>query len=177
MALFLCCAMLFGTFAFAAESPAPQREPRPGRGGGRPSRGRGGGHLRQARQPRQGAQRLRRRGRHGREPGEIVHHGQYTEVENLTDTSPIEYKNGTVTIDAAEAGRYYYQGKLRKALMPWDIQISYTLDGAEIDPDDLGGASALAHRGHTYLHEQRLRQLLHRQLYAPDFRHPARRGG
>ena len=141
MALFLCCAMLFGTFAFAAESPAPSESPAP---------------EEEEAAPPEGAEeviygRLDNRGRArsayavvavtAEEPGEIVHHGQYTEVENLTDTSPIEYRNGTVTIDAAEAGRYYYQGKLRKALMPWDIQISYTLDGAEIDPDDLGGAS------------------------------------
>ena len=141
MALFLCCAMLFGPFAFAAESPAPSESPAP---------------EEEEAAPPEGAEeviygRLDNRGRArsayavvavtAGEPGEIVHHGQYTEVENLTDTSPIEYKNGTVTIDAAEAGRYYYQGKLRKALMPWDIQISYTLDGAEIDPDDLGGAS------------------------------------
>ena len=141
MALFLCCAMLFGTFAFAAESPAHSESPAP---------------EEEEAAPPEGAEeviygRLDNRGRArsayavvavtAGEPGEIVHHGQYTEVENLTDTSPIEYKNGTVTIDAAEAGRYYYQGKLRKALMPWDIQISYTLDGAEIDPDDLGGAS------------------------------------
>ena len=141
MALFLCCAMLFGTFAFAAESPAPSESPAP---------------EEEEAAPPEGAEeviygRLDNRGRArsayavvavtAGKPGEIVHHGQYTEVENLTDTSPIEYKNGTVTIDAAEAGLYYYQGKLRKALMPWDIQISYTLDGAEIDPDDLGGAS------------------------------------
>ena len=74
-------------------------------------------------------------------PGKITHHGQYTEVENLTDTSPIEYSNGTVTLEAERAGLYYYQGKLRKALMPWDIEITYKLDGKELDPDDLSGAS------------------------------------
>ena len=74
-------------------------------------------------------------------PGKISHHGQYTEVENLTDTSPIEYSNGTVTLEAERAGLYYYQGKLRKALMPWDIEITYKLDGKELDPDDLSGAS------------------------------------
>ncbi len=74
-------------------------------------------------------------------PGKITHHGQYTEVENLTDTSPIEYSNGTVTLEAERAGLYYYQGKLRKALMPWDIEITYKLDGKELNPDDLSGAS------------------------------------
>ena len=74
-------------------------------------------------------------------PGKISHHGQYTEVENLTDTSPIEYSNGTVTLEAERAGLYYYQGKLRKALMPWDIEITYKLNGKELDPDDLSGAS------------------------------------
>ena len=74
------------------------------------------------------------------EPGTVTHYGQYTEVENLTDTSPIEYSGGKVTLEAENSGLYYYQGKLRKALMPWDIQITYTLDGKEVDPDDLAGA-------------------------------------
>ena len=74
------------------------------------------------------------------EDGEITHYGRYTEVENLTDTSPIEYANGRVTLTAGE-GRYYYQGTLRSAELPWDIEITYTLNGAAISPDELGGRS------------------------------------
>lgn len=74
------------------------------------------------------------------EDGTATHYGSYTEVENLTDTSPIEYSGGKVTLDAG-AGRYYYQGTLRKAQMPWDIEISYKLDGKDIAPGELGGRS------------------------------------
>lgn len=75
------------------------------------------------------------------EPGAVTHYGAYTDVENLTDTSPISYSNGTVTLDAENSGLYYYQGTLRKAQMPWDIEITYTLDGQEVEADELSGAS------------------------------------
>lgn len=74
------------------------------------------------------------------EDGTVEHYGRYTDVENLTDTSPIEYRGGVVSL-TAPAGRYYYQGTLRSAKMPWDIEITYTLDGQEISPDELGGKS------------------------------------
>lgn len=74
------------------------------------------------------------------EGGTATHYGRYTAVSNLTDTSPIDYRSGIVTLEA-DAGRYYYQGTLRSAKMPWNIEISYTLNGSEIDPDELGGRS------------------------------------
>ena len=74
------------------------------------------------------------------EDGTATHYGRYTAVSNLTDTSPIDYRSGIVTLEA-DAGRYYYQGTLRSAKMPWNIEISYTLNGLEIDPDELGGRS------------------------------------
>ena len=74
------------------------------------------------------------------EDGTATHYGDYTQVENLTDTSPIEYENGEVRLTAGP-GRYYYQGTLTSAALPWDIEITYTLDGEEIDPADLGGKS------------------------------------
>ena len=70
----------------------------------------------------------------------MEHYGRYTAVSNLTDTSPIEYRGGVVSL-TAPAGRYYYQGTLRSAKMPWDIDITYTLDGQEIEPGELGGKS------------------------------------
>ena len=74
------------------------------------------------------------------EDGTATHYGRYTAVSNLTDTSPIDYRSGIVTLEA-DAGRYYYQGTLRSSKMPWNIEISYTLNGSEIDPDELGGRS------------------------------------
>ena len=74
------------------------------------------------------------------EEGTYTHYGRYTAVSNLTDTSPIEYTSGVVTL-TAPAGRYYYQGTLRRAKMPWDVEITYTLNGQEISPDELGGRS------------------------------------
>ena len=74
------------------------------------------------------------------EEGTVTHYGDYSAVENLTDTSPIEYADGEVTL-TAPAGRYYYQGELASAALPWEIEISYALDGREISPEELGGRS------------------------------------
>ena len=72
--------------------------------------------------------------------GTAIHHGEYTEVKNLTSAAPITYADGTVTLEVPE-GRSYYQGTLETTELPWLVEIRYTLDGAEIGPEDLGGQS------------------------------------
>ncbi|QTM98418.1 YhgE/Pip domain-containing protein [Sediminibacillus dalangtanensis] len=70
--------------------------------------------------------------------GKVVDHGTYTDLKNLTDLSPLEQKDGEVTIDAPE-GKFYYQGNMEGQSLPWDISITYLLDGKEIAPADLAG--------------------------------------
>ena len=147
MAFILCFTMVLGTFALAtpAETAAPEESAAPSESPAAEESGGSGapeeviyGRLDASGRPQSAYAVVALT---VDEPGTVTHYGQYTEVENLTDTSPIEYSGGKVTLEAEGSGRYYYQGTLRRALMPWDIEITYTLDGEEIRPRDLGGKS------------------------------------
>ncbi|WP_371069479.1 YhgE/Pip domain-containing protein [Sediminibacillus sp. JSM 1682029] len=70
--------------------------------------------------------------------GKVVDHGTYTDLKNLTDLSPLEQKDGEVTVDAPE-GKFYYQGNMEGQSLPWDVTITYLLDGKEIEPAELAG--------------------------------------
>lgn len=72
--------------------------------------------------------------------GTVTHYGDYSAVVNLSDTTPIGYADNTVTMDA-EPGRWYYEGTLAEVELPWDIEITYELDGKAISPEELGGKS------------------------------------
>ena len=72
--------------------------------------------------------------------GTVTHYGDYSSVVNLSDSTPISYSEGEVTLDAA-AGRSYYEGTLSEVELPWNIEISYKLDGKAVAPEELGGAS------------------------------------
>lgn len=69
---------------------------------------------------------------------QIVDHGNYESVKNLSSDAVIESRKGTVTVDA-KAGEFFYQGNLRSKEIPWEIAISYTLDGKEISAEELAG--------------------------------------
>ncbi|WP_196121245.1 YhgE/Pip domain-containing protein [Anaerobacillus alkaliphilus] len=71
--------------------------------------------------------------------GTILDYGKYSSVTNLTDLSEIEQVDGTVLIDAPE-GKYYYQGNMKESgQLPWDIKVSYLLDGTVLSPEELAG--------------------------------------
>ena len=72
--------------------------------------------------------------------GTVTHYGDYSSVVNLSDTTPISYSDGAVTLEA-EPGRRYYEGTLSSVELPWNIEISYYLDGREVAPAELGGKS------------------------------------
>ena len=69
---------------------------------------------------------------------QIVDYGNYESVKNLSSDAEIESRKGTVTVDA-EAGEFFYQGNLRSKEIPWEISISYTLDGKKISAKELAG--------------------------------------
>lgn len=74
--------------------------------------------------------------------GMIIDYGEYSRVKNLTDLSELQQDGATVGIEAPE-GKFYYQGNLEKnAELPWDITVSYLLDGQEINPSELAGKGA-----------------------------------
>ncbi|WP_053216986.1 coiled-coil domain-containing protein [Virgibacillus senegalensis] len=70
--------------------------------------------------------------------GNIVDYGSYTNLKNLTNLAELEQKDGKVTVDAPE-GKFYYQGNMDDQSLPWDISITYLLDGKEIAPEELAG--------------------------------------
>ncbi|MFD1849806.1 YhgE/Pip domain-containing protein [Oceanobacillus bengalensis] len=70
--------------------------------------------------------------------GEIVDYGTYSNLKNLTDLSEIKQAENTVKFTAPE-GKFYYQGNIDNEPLPWDINISYTLDGENITPSELAG--------------------------------------
>ncbi|MEC3885564.1 YhgE/Pip domain-containing protein [Halobacillus sp. HZG1] len=72
------------------------------------------------------------------EPGKIVDYGPYTSVQNLTDVTEIEQQNEKVELNAEEE-EYYYQGNLEGKPLPWNIDVSYQLDGEAMNPEELVG--------------------------------------
>ncbi|MDD7281360.1 MAG: hypothetical protein PUH10_05140 [Erysipelotrichaceae bacterium] len=72
--------------------------------------------------------------------GQIIDYGRYETLRNMTTTDKIDYSHDTVTIDA-DAGRLYYEGKLKSNVMPWNISIRYFIDGKEYSASELAGKS------------------------------------
>ena len=70
--------------------------------------------------------------------GKIVDYGNYTDLKNLTDLSEIEQEGDNVELTADE-GKFYYQGNMDTAILPWDFNIQYILDGRETPPENLAG--------------------------------------
>ena len=74
------------------------------------------------------------------ENGTIVDYGAYESLRNMTGTEPIDYKNGTVTIQA-NAGKLYYEGKPQGVALPWNVAVRYFIDGKEYSAKDVAGKS------------------------------------
>ncbi|NMA06245.1 MAG: YhgE/Pip domain-containing protein, partial [Ruminococcaceae bacterium] len=72
--------------------------------------------------------------------GNYIDYGNYDSVKNLTDTSDISVSGDSVTFNAP-TGDFYYQGNLVKKVLPWILNISYSLDGKSISSDALAGKS------------------------------------
>ncbi len=72
-------------------------------------------------------------------PGTIIDYGHYSSLKNLTDLSQLEQLNHSVKIDAPK-GKFYYQGNMDKTSeMPWNMTISYFLNGEKMAPEKLAG--------------------------------------
>lgn len=68
--------------------------------------------------------------------------GSYAEVLNLTDSQKLVQKDGSVKLKVSGDEPFYYQGTLdANTELPWDIDVTYLLDGREVAADELAGAS------------------------------------
>ncbi len=70
----------------------------------------------------------------------VSDYGAYSAVKNLTDLAPLSNADGLVTADTSSR-RFYYQGDMESAALPWNISIAYSLDGNKTDAQALAGAS------------------------------------
>ena len=75
------------------------------------------------------------------EAGTIVDFGNYTQVESLTDDLELERDGDTTVIEATEEGTLSYQGYISSTELPWNVSITYELDGEEVDASELSGAT------------------------------------
>lgn len=73
------------------------------------------------------------------EAGEITDYGDYESIHNLTSLETIEEDKDEYTF-YSEKGKFYYQGNMADAQLPWNFEIRYILDGKEVDAEELAGA-------------------------------------
>lgn len=72
------------------------------------------------------------------EETDITDYGNYTKVQNLTNMEALNQDGNEITFHAEE-GKFYYQGDMENAELPWDFTITYKLDGNEMTPEELAG--------------------------------------
>lgn len=72
--------------------------------------------------------------------GDVTDYGDYSSVKMLTSTEPITQDGDKITF-TTQKDKVYYQGTLEDSQIPWNIEITYTLDGKEISPEELAGQS------------------------------------
>ena len=72
--------------------------------------------------------------------GEITDYGRYSAVKMLNTDDPIQQEGEKVTFSTS-AEKAYYQGDLPDAQLPWNISLTYFLDGKEVSPEELAGNS------------------------------------
>lgn len=95
--------------------------------------------------------------------GSIVDHGSYDSVKALNEDVPLEQEGDAVSFDASE-GVFYYQGTADAAELPWDIEVSYELDGQEVSADQLAGST-----GDVEMHLTSTRNAAVDDTYAASF--------
>ncbi|WP_338067952.1 YhgE/Pip domain-containing protein [Bacillus salacetis] len=71
--------------------------------------------------------------------GEILDYGKYSSVKNLTDLAEIDQEGQKIEVQAPE-GKFYYQGNMdEKTELPWNVNVTYLLDGKKVKPEELAG--------------------------------------
>lgn len=69
----------------------------------------------------------------------------YESVKNLSTDEALEVRDGAVSLTTTAGAPFYYQGTMDAATqLPWDIALTYYLDGEEVAPEALAGASGEA---------------------------------
>ena len=72
--------------------------------------------------------------------GTVVDYGDYTSAKNLTDETALKRAGNAVAFDTEE-GVFYYQGNAAATTLPWNIAVTYELDGKRVAAEELAGAT------------------------------------
>jgi len=72
--------------------------------------------------------------------GRITDYGSYYSVRNMVTTDQINVNGDEITVDT-DPGKLYYEGDLGAALIPWDVTITYFMDGVPYSAEDIAGKS------------------------------------
>lgn len=75
-----------------------------------------------------------------KDQGYITDYGKYHEIRNLTNLVDIETSQDRNSF-LADGEDFYYQGELGGKKLPWDIKITYLLNGEPTPPEQLPGKS------------------------------------
>lgn len=77
----------------------------------------------------------------------VVDYGNYNEVVNMSNSAQPVVEDGKVTWDLTgqEGERFYFEGKTDALTqeLPWNIDVTYRLNGRECSGDELAGASGM----------------------------------
>ncbi|MFZ7131360.1 MAG: hypothetical protein ACOWWR_03280 [Eubacteriales bacterium] len=71
---------------------------------------------------------------------EITDYGDYDKIRNMNTSDEINYENGMIRIHT-EADKLYYEGIIENAELPWNIEITYKMDGTEYSAEKIAGMS------------------------------------
>lgn len=72
--------------------------------------------------------------------GDVEDFGAYAKAMNITDESPLALQGEAVSF-VADEGVFYYQGNMDAVELPWDVALTYELDGKTVSADEVAGAS------------------------------------
>lgn len=68
----------------------------------------------------------------------------YSDVVNLSTDEALAQRDGAVELTTTAGTPFYYQGTMDSdAALPWNISLTYRLNGQEVDPADLAGADGV----------------------------------
>lgn len=74
--------------------------------------------------------------------GTVTDPGTYESVQNLSTGQALSCKGGSVSLDVPAKTPTYYQGNLSSTTaLPWNISVTYKLDGKKVSADELAGKS------------------------------------
>ena len=71
--------------------------------------------------------------------GQVVDFGPYGDVLSLSEDKPLS-REGQATSFSVGEGAFLYQGNVSQPVIPWNISLSYELDGRSVSADEVAGA-------------------------------------